>query len=111
VPLDRFTMVVEDVRIEATGETMYPGLCVRRVDALLVEAAREACADARTGSRVNRLVMDDDRVAGVETDGEQIHAQLVVGADGRHSTIASLVGASEYHVAPPGRQPGRTSKV
>lgn len=105
VPLDRFTMVVGDVRIEATGETMYPGLCVRRVtlDALLVEAARDAGADVRTGSRVNRLVMDDGRVAGVETDGEQVHAQLVVGADGRHSTIASLVGASEYHVAPPGR--------
>ena len=108
VPLDRITLVVnEDVRIETATEGTFaqPVLCVRRVtlDALLLEAAREAGADVRTGSRVTQLVMDDGRVAGVETDDGPLHARLVVGADGRHSTVASLVGASEYHVSPPGR--------
>ncbi|MCW2649687.1 MAG: hypothetical protein JWR32_663 [Mycobacterium sp.] len=108
VPLDRVTMVVnDDVRIETTTEGTFdqPVLCVRRVtlDALLVEVAREAGADVRTGSRVTRPVTDDGRVTGVETDHGPIHAQLVVGADGRHSTVASLVGAAEYHVSPPGR--------
>jgi menaquinone-9 beta-reductase len=107
VPLDRLTMLNDDVRIEMTTDRTFdwPALCVRRVtlDALLVDAAREAGADVRTESRVTRLVMDGGRVAGVETDAGPIHAQLVVGADGRHSTVASLVRASEYHVSPPGR--------
>ncbi|MBO0873197.1 MAG: hypothetical protein J2P19_07365, partial [Pseudonocardia sp.] len=34
-----------------------------------------------------------------------IEAALVVGADGRHSTVAASVGAGEYHVTPPGRTP------
>jgi 2-polyprenyl-6-methoxyphenol hydroxylase-like FAD-dependent oxidoreductase len=110
VRLDRITLVSDDARIETTVDeslSEYPSLCVRRVtlDALLVEAAGAAGADVRTGSRVTRLVMADGRVAGVETDTGPIHATLVVGADGRHSTIASLVGAMEYHVVPPGRLP------
>jgi 2-polyprenyl-6-methoxyphenol hydroxylase-like FAD-dependent oxidoreductase len=107
IPLDRITIVNDLVRIETTADGMFdqPALCMRRVtlDALLVEAAREAGVDVRTGSRVTRLVMDDGRVAGVETEGGPVHARLVVGADGRHSTMASLVGAEEYHVSPPGR--------
>ena len=110
VPIDRFTLVNDDVRIDATldpatGE--QPGLCVRRVtlDALLVDAAGDAGADVRTASRVTGLISVDGRVTGVETDTGRIGAQLVVGADGRHSTVASCVGAEEYHVAPPGRMP------
>ena len=35
-----------------------------------------------------------------------IAARLVVGADGRHSTVASTVGAAEYHhVSAPRRMP------
>lgn len=107
VPLDQITFANDDVRFDLIndGTLEWPALIVRRVtlDALLVDAAREAGADVRTGCRVTRLLMDGDRVAGVETDAGPIHAQLVVGADGRHSTVASLVGAAEYHVTPPGR--------
>lgn len=110
VQLDRATLVSDDARIETNFDESlsgYPALCIRRVtlDALLVEAAGAAGADVRTGSRVTGLAMDEGRVAGVETDTGPVHATLVVGADGRHSTIASLVGASEYHVVPPGRLP------
>jgi menaquinone-9 beta-reductase len=47
VPLDRFTLVNEDVRIDGTVQPPQfatPGLCVRRVtlDALLVDAAAAA---------------------------------------------------------------------
>jgi 2-polyprenyl-6-methoxyphenol hydroxylase-like FAD-dependent oxidoreductase len=50
------------------------------------------------------LTTEDGRVTGVETaGGEPIQARLIVGADGRHSTVASLVGAREYHVITPGR--------
>jgi flavin-dependent dehydrogenase len=108
--MNRFDVVVVGARCAGSPlATMLArrgfSVCLldRAQDALLLEAAREAGADVRTGSRVTQLVVDDGRVAGVETDAGPIHARLVVGADGRHSTVASLVGASEYHVSPPGR--------
>jgi 2-polyprenyl-6-methoxyphenol hydroxylase-like FAD-dependent oxidoreductase len=110
VKLDRATLAIDDaVRIESTLDPAvftHPALCVRRVtlDALLVEAAGAQGVDVRTGVRVTGLTTQGGRVTGVETaGGEPINARLVVGADGRHSTIASLVGASEYHVTSPGR--------
>jgi menaquinone-9 beta-reductase len=109
VPLDHATMVIDDVvRIEAMldeADYVNSSLCVRRVtlDALLVDAAAAAGADVRTGLRVTGLIADDGRVTGVDTAAGPIHGQLVVGADGRHSTVGSLVGAREYHVAPAGK--------
>jgi flavin-dependent dehydrogenase len=76
------------------------GLCVRRtgLDSALVDTAREAGVDVRERSRVTELVHRDGRVAGVryeDADGRErvVEAPLVVGADGRRSTIARLVGA------------------
>lgn len=108
VPLDRLTMVTDHVRLEAASiEALFglPVLCLRRVtlDALLVEAAIAAGAQVRTGSRVTGLLNDAGRVTGVQTDHGTIRARLVVGADGRHSTVASLLDAPKYHVTPPGR--------
>jgi menaquinone-9 beta-reductase len=109
VPLDRVTMVIDDVvRIEAKLDEvdyLQSSLCVRRVtlDALLVDAAAAAGADVRTGLRVTGLISEAGRVTGVDTAAGPIHGQLVVGADGRHSTVASLAGAREYHVAPAGK--------
>lgn len=108
--LAEVVVVIDDVRIEATldeGIAECPAVCIRRVtlDALLVNAAADAGADVRTGTRVTGLVRDDGRITGVNTDAGPIAAQLVVGADGRHSTVASVVGAAEYHVTPPGRMP------
>ena len=68
VPLDQITFINDDVRFDLTndGTLEWPALIVRRVtlDALLVDAAREAGADVRTGCRVTRLLMDGDRVVG-----------------------------------------------
>jgi flavin-dependent dehydrogenase len=79
-------------------------LCVRRtgLDAALVHTARKAGADVRERARVTELVWDRARVAGVrwqdEDGGEhELRAPLVVGADGRRSTVASAVGALEPH--------------
>ena len=109
VPLDQMTMVIDDaVRIEAKRDEpdyLSSSLCVRRVtlDALLVDAAAAAGADVRTGLRVTGLIREDGRVTGVDTAVGPIHGRLVVGADGRHSTVASLVDAREYHVASGGK--------
>jgi 2-polyprenyl-6-methoxyphenol hydroxylase-like FAD-dependent oxidoreductase len=81
------------------------GSSVRRtgLDMALVETAREAGAEVRERTRVTDLLHDaDGRVTGVrwkDRDGARgtIDAQLVIGADGRNSTVAKLVGATNHH--------------
>lgn len=72
------------------------------LDPILADAAADAGADVRTGSRVVGLLRDRDRVAGVRVRSggaeHDLRATLVVGADGRTSTVAALVGARAYHV-------------
>lgn len=106
-PLHGATLVSDDARMHATAEGLadHPALCLRRLtlDALLVEAAGAAGAEVRTGTRVTGLLRDEDRVTGVRTENGDIRARIVVGADGRHSTIAAEVGAREYDVTQPGR--------
>ena len=92
-----------------TGYTPVDGidysLCVRRpgLDAALVETARAAGADVREGVSATDLVRDGSRVVGVRVsdgDGErELLAPLVVGADGRRSTVARLVGADRPHMS------------
>lgn len=80
-----------------------PMLSVRRsvLDALLVDAAAAAGASVREATRVTGLLERDGRVAGVrvEHDGRAsaLEATLVVGADGRGSTVARLAGARHYN--------------
>ncbi len=79
---------------------------VRRtlLDSILAQAAAEAGADVRMASKVTGLVEDRGRVAGVQVthNGSEmtLQARLVVGADGRNSTIASLVEAQKYNLTP-----------
>lgn len=81
----------------------FGGCCPRRVDldALLVEGAREAGAEVRLRTRAVDLLRDGPRVTGlvVEDDAgrHEIRARVVVGADGKFSTVADLVGAEEYY--------------
>lgn len=97
------------VRVECEGTRFTfnlprgrPAYCTRRitVDSLLQEAASRAGAELRDRHRVVELVRDGERVAGVvaETPSGRValRAKLVVGADGRKSTIARLTGVEEY---------------
>ena len=79
----------------------------RRVvlDAILADAARSAGADVRFGTSVTGLRRDrTGRVTGITGRAGaarlEVSADLVVGADGRRSTIARCVGARAAHVAP-----------
>jgi flavin-dependent dehydrogenase len=63
------------------------------LDHLLVQAAVEAGAELRERFRVDRLIVEDGRVIGVRSGGATERAKIVVGADGRRSTIARLAGA------------------
>lgn len=73
------------------------------LDPLLVAAARRAGADVRFGCALTALTCDDEgRVDGVRVRDRAgtlytIGARFVVGADGRESTTARLVGAELTH--------------
>ena len=87
------------------------GVCVPRdlQDVCLVEAAREQGADVRERSTFVSLHWRAGRVAGVrytdpQGDHHDISARLVVGADGRRSSVAAQVGAwSPYRLSRNGR--------
>ncbi|MGK5531116.1 NAD(P)/FAD-dependent oxidoreductase [Streptomyces sp. URMC 129] len=109
-PMERVDMRLQDVRC-VVGFPHRAGdvggaACVRRevLDPLLVDAAREAGADVRLGTRVTGLLRaTDGRVTGVEVaehgGGRAVlTARLVVGADGRGSAVARLAGSRQYHV-------------
>ena len=73
----------------------------RRLDGLLQDAAASAGVEVRDQTRVTALVREEDRVVGVRAarsagQEQMIRASLVVGADGRHSTVARQVEAEEY---------------
>jgi 2-polyprenyl-6-methoxyphenol hydroxylase-like FAD-dependent oxidoreductase len=72
------------------------------LDALLVDAARGAGAQVREGCSLEALTREGDRVTGVRLHNKRTgsstieSAALVIGADGKHSTVAKVVGAAEY---------------
>lgn len=79
---------------------------VRRLvlDPILAAAAAEAGAEVQMGATVTGLLEDGGRVTGVRVaqGGSErvLQAPLVVGADGRNSTVATRVGARKYNLAP-----------
>jgi 2-polyprenyl-6-methoxyphenol hydroxylase-like FAD-dependent oxidoreductase len=87
----------------------FPGyvggaVCIRRhvLDPILAEAAVASGVDLRMGVKVLGLVEEHGRVAGVRVRAggreSEIRARLVVGADGRESTVAGDRGARRYNV-------------
>lgn len=73
----------------------------RRLDGLLQDAAASAGAELRDRCTVTEVAIENGRARGVRFEGaggreERLEADLVVGADGRHSTVAECVGAEEY---------------
>ncbi len=81
-------------------------LCIRRevLDVILVEAAEASPRiEVRTGTRVTGLNREGERVTGVrvrpigKTEESDIAGRIVIGADGRNSTVAREVQASSYN--------------
>ncbi|GGC55769.1 FAD-dependent monooxygenase [Hoyosella rhizosphaerae] len=88
-------------RFKQVGDIDY-GISVPRIDQdmQLVATAREAGADVREQCTVQDILIEDGRAVGVtyfDSNGDvhEVRAQLVVGADGRHSTVAHQVGEWE----------------
>jgi flavin-dependent dehydrogenase len=78
----------------------------RQLDQVLVEAAVEAGAEFRSSFLVENCLWDGDRVKGIRgRDNRQRisskeEALITIGADGRNSTLARLVGAPSYDETP-----------
>ncbi|MBV9208820.1 MAG: alpha/beta fold hydrolase [Actinobacteria bacterium] len=81
-------------------------MSVRRLvlDPILAEAAAAAGAEVWMGAKVTALVRDRGRVTGVRVarngSEQPLAARLVVGADGRNSTVARLAGSRKYNLTP-----------
>jgi 2-polyprenyl-6-methoxyphenol hydroxylase-like FAD-dependent oxidoreductase len=76
------------------------------LDMMLVEAAASAGADVREAFVVEAIVQDGGRVTGIRGHGQDGRtvtesAEVVVGADGIHSTVARTVAAVAYRERPP----------
>lgn len=107
------TPIIQNVRVQMgeaafspppppEGEPPFRALCPRRIvlDKILVDATVEAGVEFREDVSVKHLARDRERVTGVDINGETAEANIVVGADGMHSTVAKLVDAPEYEAVP-----------
>ena len=88
-------------------------LAVRRrvLDPILLDRAAEVGADVLMRTRAIGLLSNGARVTGVRLRGAdrreyEVHARVVVGADGRSSTVARLAGARRYNVTSSERSGG-----
>jgi menaquinone-9 beta-reductase len=84
------------VRLPCRAGRTYPGHGVALPRVVLDQTLREAALDAgcvgHTG-RAGAQLRDDGRLAGFElSDGTKLHADVVIGADGAMSRVASAAG-------------------
>ncbi len=77
------------------------------LDQILVDGATDAGAELWEGWTVEDVLVEDGVVVGVRGRGTrsgsapvEVRADLVVGADGRHSVVADAVGAATYREVP-----------
>ncbi|HJQ46736.1 MAG TPA: NAD(P)/FAD-dependent oxidoreductase [Amycolatopsis sp.] len=109
-PINTITMSYDDAvfsgfsdPIDGITETYAPRRIV--LDSLLQDAARDSGVELREGITVTGLLRDGDAVTGItarDQQGRELteQARLVIGADGRASTVAQLAGAEQYNVVP-----------
>ena len=63
-----------------------------KFDQWLAEKAEEAGAEIIPGILIDRLLVEDGRVVGIETDGEEMYSECVILADGVNSMLAQQIG-------------------
>jgi 2-polyprenyl-6-methoxyphenol hydroxylase-like FAD-dependent oxidoreductase len=77
------------------------------LDGLMVDAARAARVEVREKFQVEEIIVEQGRAAGIRGRSKggaaqvEDRARLVVGADGKHSMVASSVGAPTLTEKPP----------
>jgi hypothetical protein len=76
------------------------------LDKVLLDAARAAGAEVRENFITDDLLADDGTVTGIRGQEKGSlsvteRASMVIGADGKHSTVARAVGAGSHRTRPP----------
>jgi len=76
------------------------------LDKILVGAASDSGAEVREDFTVEGLTFEGDRVTGIRGHAKNGHTveergRIVIGADGRHSSVAEAVKPEAYHERPP----------
>ncbi|HEU5002022.1 MAG TPA: NAD(P)/FAD-dependent oxidoreductase [Actinomycetota bacterium] len=89
--------------VEGVGVAYAPRRTI--LDALLVEAAREAGAELWEGTVVENVLWEGGSVAGIrarrgDAPAVTVRAPVVIGADGRNSLVAASVHAPSYRECP-----------
>jgi flavin-dependent dehydrogenase len=84
------------------SDGVLEGYAPRRtvLDSLLVDAAAEAGAEVRTGFPIDELLYEEGAVVGIRSGSTVERARVVVGADGRNSSVARMVQAPGYDTRP-----------
>ena len=70
------------------------------LDAMLVDAARDAGVEVRENCNLDEVILENGAVKGIRCAGREERAAIVVGADGRNSHVAKAVGAETYQTKP-----------
>lgn len=70
------------------------------LDKILVDAAAAAGVEVREGCDVEEIVVEDGTVVGIRTNGTVERARIVIGADGRRSSVAKAVTPEQYNEKP-----------
>lgn len=106
-PIEDLTISWGGIVMPSIADPAYPPICPRRtvLDAILVDAAREAGAEVREGFSLDDLILEDGVVTGIRghsRDGAPVEerGRIVIGADGKYSRVAERVVAPQYNVFP-----------
>lgn len=89
-PTSHFNVDYWDQRLAAPVNAV--SVLRARLDAWLAEKCEEAGVMVMPGVRVDDLLFDGDRVAGVKAGEDELRAHMVVAADGANSFIARNAG-------------------
>ncbi|MGD8730132.1 MAG: NAD(P)/FAD-dependent oxidoreductase [Gemmatimonadota bacterium] len=101
-PSFRPLSAMDDERLYSNYPDGRAAYCIRRstLDPIVLDAAVESGATVRDQHTVVELVEDGERVTGVVLDTpsgrETVLADIVIGADGKESTVAKLTGVERY---------------
>jgi flavin-dependent dehydrogenase len=109
-PVERYSFDFGPVSVAGSpqpidGEARAFGPRRTVLDKLLVDGAAEAGAEVREAFTVEEIVTDDGRVTGIRghsKDGDSVveKANVVVGADGKHSLLVKAVEPETYNERP-----------
>ena len=79
-------------KLSAAPENASYTVLHAKFDQWLAEKAEEAGAEIATGFVVDELIVQDGKVVGINADGEEMYADVVILADGVNSLLAQQIG-------------------